>query len=160
MYLHSKNRSVAFQKHRKLFCFYHLRVFTRGCFQNVPVIVPFSKSTVFEICRQKMCRFRVNGSTIRHIFHCFQNVPASCERCLRPSILLTNPIKIYLQSLKKSSITYVMVHESFLIPTCGICFAKPSAAVLTRPRSTVILRNNKSAFLRLVQSGRVWRGTM
>ena len=42
----------------------------------------FQKSTVFEICRQKMCRFRVNGRPIRHIFHRFQNVPASCERSL------------------------------------------------------------------------------
>ena len=48
----------------------------------MPVTVPFSKSTVFEICRQKMCRFRVNGRPIRRIFHRFQNVPASCERSL------------------------------------------------------------------------------
>ena len=44
--------------------------------------VPFSKFTVFKICRQKMCRFRVNGRPIRHIFHRSQNVPASCERSL------------------------------------------------------------------------------
>ena len=44
--------------------------------------LPFSKSTVFKICRQKMCRFRVNGRPIRRIFHRFQNVPASCERSL------------------------------------------------------------------------------
>ena len=50
MYLHSKNRSVAFQKHRKMFCFHHFRVFTRCCFQNVLVTVPFSKSTVVKIC--------------------------------------------------------------------------------------------------------------
>ena len=48
----------------------------------MPVRVPFSKSTVFKLCRQKMCRFRVNGRPIRHIFHRFQNVPASCERSL------------------------------------------------------------------------------
>ena len=41
-----------------------------------------SKSTVFKICRQKMCRFRVNGRPIRRISHRFQNVPASCERSL------------------------------------------------------------------------------
>ena len=35
--------------------------------------------TVFKMCRQKMCRFRVNERPIRHIFHRFQNVPASCE---------------------------------------------------------------------------------
>ena len=51
-------------------------------FPKVPVRVPFSKSTVFKMCRQKMCRFRVNGRPIRLIFHRFQNVPASCERSL------------------------------------------------------------------------------
>ena len=51
-------------------------------FPKVPVRVPFSKSTVFKICRQKMCRFRENGRPIRLIFHRFQNVPASCERSL------------------------------------------------------------------------------
>ena len=29
-----------------------------------------------------MCRFRVNGRPICHIFHCFKNVPASRERSL------------------------------------------------------------------------------
>ena len=82
MYLHSKNRSVAFQKHRKMFCFHHFRVFTRCFFQDLLVIAPFSKSTVFKICRQKMSRFRVNWRPIRPIFHRFQNVPASCKRCL------------------------------------------------------------------------------
>ena len=66
-----------------MFCFHHLQVFTRCRFQNVSVRVPFSKSTVFKICRQKMCRFRVNGRPIRRIFHHFQNVPASCERSLK-----------------------------------------------------------------------------
>ena len=56
----------------------------------MPVTVPFSKSTVFEICRQKMCRFRVNGRPIRRIFHRFQNVPASCERSLSGDVE-TNP---------------------------------------------------------------------
>ena len=58
-------------------------------FPNVLVIVPFSKSTVFKICRQNMCHFRVNGKPIRHIFHPFQNVPASCGHCLNftPSFL-------------------------------------------------------------------------
>ena len=49
----------------------------------MPIRVPFSKSTVFKICRQKMCRFRVNRRPIRHIFCRFQNVPASCERSLK-----------------------------------------------------------------------------
>ena len=81
--LHPKNLSVSFQKRLKLFCFHHFQVFTQCCFQNVPIRVRFSKSTVFKICQQKMCRFRVNRRSIRRIFHRFQNVPASCERSLR-----------------------------------------------------------------------------
>ena len=79
IYIHLKNRSASFWKRWKMFRF---RVLTRCRFQNVPVRVPFSKSTVFKICRQKMCRFRVNGRPIRHIFHRFQIVPVSCERSL------------------------------------------------------------------------------
>ena len=82
VYLHPKNRSVSFQKRLKCSIFHHFQVFARCRFQNVPVRVPYSKSTVFKICRQKMCRFLVNGSPIRRIFHRFQNVPASCERSL------------------------------------------------------------------------------
>ena len=82
MYLNPKNCSVSFQKRLKMFYFHHFEVFTRCRFQNVPIRVPFSKSTVFKICRQKMCRFRVNRRPIRRIFHRFQNVPASCERSL------------------------------------------------------------------------------
>ena len=81
-YLHPKCQSVLFQKRRKLFYFQNFHVFTRCRFQNVPVRVQFSKFTFFKICRQKMCRFRVIGRPIRHIFHRFQNVPASCERGL------------------------------------------------------------------------------
>ena len=61
-------------------------------FPNVPVTVPFSKSTVFKIWRQKMCRFRVNGRHIRNIFRRFQNLPASCECSLK--IFLTDAIKL------------------------------------------------------------------
>ena len=82
MCLHPKNRSVSFQNRLKMF-FRHFQVFTRCRFQNVPVRAPFSKSTVFKICRQKMCRFRVNGRPIHRIFHRFQNVSVSCERSLR-----------------------------------------------------------------------------
>ena len=91
MYLHPKNQAVSFQN-RKMFCFRHFRVFTRCRFQNVPVKVPFSKSTVFKIYRQKMCRSRVKGRPIRHIFCRFQNVPASCERSL--SVLSHKDIEI------------------------------------------------------------------
>ena len=40
-------------------------------FFSVPVIVPFSKFTVFKICLQKLCRFRVNGRPIRPDFSPF-----------------------------------------------------------------------------------------
>ena len=57
-------------------------VSTRCRFQNVPVRVLFSKSTVFKIFQQTMCHFRVNGRPICHIFHRFWNVPPSCEHSL------------------------------------------------------------------------------
>ena len=44
--------------------------------------VPFSKSTAFKICHQKLCGFCMNGRPIRHISHRFQNVPAACESSL------------------------------------------------------------------------------
>ena len=62
--------------------FHHFIAFILCRFKNVPAGVPFSKSTVFKICRQNMCRFRVNGRPTLHIFHRFQNMPASCERSL------------------------------------------------------------------------------
>ena len=86
-YLHPKCRSVLFQKRPKLSYFHYFQVFARCRFQNVPVRVPFSKSTVFKICRRKMCRFRVNRRPISYILHHFQNVPASCERSLKQSFV-------------------------------------------------------------------------
>ena len=68
----------------------------------MPVTVPFSKSTVFKICRQKMCRFRVNGRPIRRIFHRFQNVPASCERSLRLRLHTGLPLSILLVIVTKA----------------------------------------------------------
>ena len=64
----------------------------------MPVTVPFSESTVFKICRQKMCRFRVNGRPIRRIFHRFQNVPASCERSLIRNAKVTENYKLSLET--------------------------------------------------------------
>ena len=67
----------------------------RCCFKFIPVRVPFSKSTVFEVCRQKMCRFRVNRRPIRHIFHRFQNLPASCERSLKlKKVLISKALRL------------------------------------------------------------------
>ena len=109
MYLHLKNRSVAFQE-SKIFCFHHLQVFTDYRFQNVLIRVPFSKSTVFKMCRQKMCRFRVNGRPIRHIFHRFQNVPASCEHSL--NLMLHHAI---FQILKFARHQYLVSIHHFLL---------------------------------------------
>ena len=77
-----------------MFHSHHFQVFTRCPLQNVPSRVPFSKSTVFVwtgglsvtfFIVFKMCRYRVNGRPIRHIFHRFQNVLVSCEREAYPS---------------------------------------------------------------------------
>ena len=84
--LHHKSLSVSFQTCLKMFYFHHFEVSTRFRFQTVSVRCPFSKSTVFKMCRHKKCRFRVNVRPIRRIFHRFQNVPASCERSLRPRL--------------------------------------------------------------------------
>ena len=84
MYLHSKNRAVSFQRPRKMFCFHVFIIFecshdavSRMC----QLEFHFSKSTVFEIYRRKMCRFRVNVRPNPPPPR-FPNVPASCERCL------------------------------------------------------------------------------
>ena len=77
MYLHSMNPSVSFQQRREMFCFHHFRVFTRCSFKKCAGYIFVFKIYRFQICRQKMCRFRVNGMPIRHIFYRFQNVPAS-----------------------------------------------------------------------------------
>ena len=53
-------------------------------FSNVLIRGPFSKSTVF-----KMCRFRVNGRPIRHMFHRFRNVPVS--KCASVVSTLSKP---------------------------------------------------------------------
>ena len=61
-YLHPKSRSVSFQKCLKMFCFHHIQVFTRCCFQNV---------FVFKIYRFQ----NLPG----------KNVPFSCEQEAYPS---------------------------------------------------------------------------
>ena len=57
MYLHPTNRSVSLQKRRKMLFFHHFELSKRCSFQNVPVRVPFSKSTVLKISRRKMSVF-------------------------------------------------------------------------------------------------------
>ena len=83
MYLHHKKSVSLVPEALKNVPFSRLSGARTMPFQNVSVTISHSKSTVFKICRQKMCRFHVNGRPIRHIFHRFQNMSASCERSLR-----------------------------------------------------------------------------
>ena len=83
-YLHLMCQSFLLQKRQKLFYFQNFqafsifKIFKCLCrFQNVTVRVQFSKSSIFKMCRQKMCHFLVNERPVRYIFHRFQNVPAS-----------------------------------------------------------------------------------
>ena len=81
-YICPKNRPVSIQSVEK--CSLYITVeCSHDAVSNLCRLGFHPKSTVFEICRQKMCHFRVNGRPIRHIFHRFQNVPASYERSLR-----------------------------------------------------------------------------
>ena len=116
MYLQPKNRSATSHKRRKMFCFHHFQFFIWCRFQNVLFRIPFSKSTIFKICRQKMCRFRVNRRPIRHIFHCFQNVPASCERSPRNAIKMAG--FTFLPSPKFLSVSCCWISTIFNKPTC------------------------------------------
>ena len=59
----------------------------------MPFLKCADQSSVFKICRQKMCRFRVNRRPIRRIFHRFQNLPASCERSLNPMNHIRNVLQ-------------------------------------------------------------------
>ena len=118
-------------------------MFTRCRFQNVPIRVPFSKSTVFKICRQIMCRFRVNRRPIRHIFCRFQNVPASCERSLSidirkgkkernlfPNKLATTvffppTLHLYLSKHTKRHIKMLLIYQATFLDTFLLeCFTK------------------------------------
>ena len=69
-YIHPKNRSVSFQKPQK-FC-------------SVFIILKCSQDAILKMCRLEI-RFEnlpannaPYGRPIRHNFHCFQNVFASC----------------------------------------------------------------------------------
>ena len=77
--------------------------FTRCRFQQMLVRIPFSKSTIFKVCRQKLCHFRVNGKPIRHIFHHFQNLPASYERNLSQILADNRLAEVVLGSFLYSS---------------------------------------------------------
>ena len=123
-------------------------MFKRCCFKFMPVTVPFSKSTVFKICRQKMCRFRVNRRPIRRIFHRFQNVPASCERSLTLFILafqtymrfLTNPLSIFFISgyyqIRSKWKDYVCLNSIIIIILRKGCGSKSNSNVHYSSKAT------------------------
>ena len=89
----------------------------------MPVSVPYSKSTVFKIGRQKMCRFRVNGRPIRRIFHRFQNVPASYERSL--SSFCTASL------LTRASIVFNRISQKIAHCLCGCCGGAVTSILLS-----------------------------
>ena len=133
-YLHPKYRSVLFQNRRKMFYFHHLQMFTRCRFHNVPVRLPFSKSTVFKMCRQKC--FRLNGRPILHIFYRFQKVPASCERSqsepshknieVNQSVLVVNFGCLFPQIQSAGSYFAVFLFAGFYCSECTIVPSKLS----------------------------------
>ena len=68
----------------------------------------------FKFCRQKMCRFRVNGRPIRQIVHYFQNVPASSADTL-PNI----GGRSYCFSKRHCLFLLFSNERSFFLPTFG-----------------------------------------
>ena len=69
---------------RKMICFFIIFKCSHDAVSKMCLLefsyqnLRFSKSA-----GKKMCRFRVNGRSIRHIFHLVQNVPVSCEWSLK-----------------------------------------------------------------------------
>ena len=88
MHLHHKSHLASFWKCWKMFRFHQFCVFIifafllRCRFQNVGLEFRCQNLPFLKIYKQKMCRFRMNGRPINHMFHRFQNVTASCERNL------------------------------------------------------------------------------
>ena len=78
-------------------------MFTRCHFQNVLATVPCSKSTVFEIYQQILCRLRVNRRLFPKICHSFHVVAVSYECGFTCS-------KSVLQSLPDRSLFYIPLH--------------------------------------------------
>ena len=72
-------------------------------------------SSVFKICRQNICRLLVNYPPIPHIFHRFQNVPASCVRSINIAFAVSlskiRPVRWYLCS--KIRLT---IHSNVVVP--------------------------------------------
>ena len=80
-YLHPKCRSVLFQKASKIVLFssfssVYTMLFPMCWLEFSFLNLPFSK------CAGKNMPFSCEREAISHIFHRFQNVPASCERGL------------------------------------------------------------------------------
>ena len=97
MYIDPKNQSLV-AKTSKNIRFHHFRVVAQFRFQNVPVRVPFSNLTVSEICRQKVCHFRVDGGPICHIFTVFKICRHRMNAVLGKKIWLVEIGRIILKS--------------------------------------------------------------
>ena len=87
MYLHPKNRPVSIQNRREKVLYTSFSSVHTMPFPNCACYSSVLKIYRFKNLPAKMCGFRVNGRTIRHIFHLFQNVRASCERSLNYTAL-------------------------------------------------------------------------
>ena len=99
MYLHSKNRSVAFQKHRKMFCFHHSSVH-RMMFPKCTGYSSVFKIYRFQNVPAKNVPFSCEREAYRSHFSPFQNVPASCERCLRSEVSNSRRLEILIAAVK------------------------------------------------------------
>ena len=117
-------------------------MFTRCRFQIVPVRILFSKSTIFEGCRQKMCCFRVHGRCIRHIFHHFQNVLALCERSLRNT--LTDQSLVYLIKKRHCCACLKMVSKWCV----DVCLKDKSGVdkIIVKKQPYQLLKSNRESF--------------
>ena len=125
MYVYLKNRSASFLilKVAKNVQFSLFSLFTQCRFQNMPVTVPFSKSTAFKNLLAKVCCFLVSGRPIDYIFHHFKNVPASqfdagtnCERSLRGYFLLFSRIQETFWKYLKTIVTSKLFEKHGFIP--------------------------------------------
>lgn len=83
IHLHIKNRSDLFWKRRRMFHVHHCQMLTQCRFQNVPVRIPFSKSTILKIC---MCRFRWAGGISVIFFTVFK----LCLYRIKAALIITS----------------------------------------------------------------------
>ena len=87
-----------------------------------------------------MSRFRVIRRPNRHIFHPFQNVPASCERS-HVSINMTSS-SIFATTLKKSHIQRCCA----CMPLCALMYLCLSGGAIGNTLLTIIFINKRKIF--------------